>query len=413
MADIPGFIEAIEDARRRGIVLPEVFYGDTLGRIRAGASTVSGLASLDQVQAIMDSLHEALEQGQRFGTWKKKLLASGRDFGLAPHHLETIFRTNMQTWYASGRAEQIQRNKDVFPYLKYSAILDARVRPSHARLDGLILPVDHPFWATHTPPWGFSCRCSVIPMTERQAKAAIGKARETGRVIDEVPGDVASPAPGWAYNRLDPAAPLEGLERALLRKAGQCIPRQFAVRKRGTPVLWCDGPGADALDMAMTALHYDDSMPPPRRLPESLEVMPGLNPAEYLAAFMREFDAGPKETVLWPSLAQQTLAISRAMFEKQSGASKLTKRGRQVFVRYLARGIKEPDEVWYVRKGSTEKLYYLTRFSGRQVIGVQSVFRWNGKLWDPVTGYQHDNIRHSRDTRKSLQSSGVLLYRRN
>lgn len=171
MADVPRFDEAIADALRRGVVLPDVFYGDTIGRVRAGAFTVSGLASLDQVQAIYDSLLTALKEGQSFGQWKQALLASGHDFGLTPAHLETIFRTNIQTWYAAGRAEQIQRNKDIFPYLRYSAILDARVRPTHAALDGLILPVDHPFWRTYTPPWAFNC---FLPGTEILGDAITG-----------------------------------------------------------------------------------------------------------------------------------------------------------------------------------------------------------------------------------------------
>jgi len=255
VADIPGFVEAIRDAQRRRVVLPETFYGDTIGRVRAASATVSGLASLDQVQAVIDSLRTALEQGQSFGAWKKALLASGQDFGLPAHRLETIFRTNVQGWYAAGRAEQIQRLKDDFPYLRYSAILDARVRPSHAALDGIILPVDHPFWKSHYPPSAFNCRCTVIPMTALQAEHAIGKAREQGRVIDQVPADVEPTAPGWDYDRLNPAAPLEGLERAVARRSGQCVPRQFAGKRKGQPV-WCEGPGADLLQRLHYATQY-------------------------------------------------------------------------------------------------------------------------------------------------------------
>lgn len=84
-------------------------------------------------------------------------------------------------WYAAGHAEAIQRTKEDFPYLRYSASLDARVRHDHAILDGIILPVDDPFWKSYMPPWDFNCRCSVIqrrsgrrsaPSEPRASKAA-------------------------------------------------------------------------------------------------------------------------------------------------------------------------------------------------------------------------------------------------
>ncbi len=415
MADIPGFAEAIRDAQRRRVVLPETFYGDTIGRVRAASATVSGLAGLDQVQAVVDSLRAALDQGQSFEAWKKALLESGQDFGLSGAHLETIFRTNVQGWYAAGRAEQIQRLKGDFPYLRYSAILDARTRPEHAELDGLILPVDHPLWKSHYPPWSFNCRCSVIPMTAAAAEDAIGKAREAGKVIDQAPPDLAPPSPGWNYDRLNPAAPLEGLERAVARRFGQCVPRQFASRKAGTPLLWCEGPGAEALDMARTALAFDMPMPSPQRLAQALEVPHGLRPEAYVAEFMREFGAGAKETVLWTSVRGQTLAIHGGIFERHGGGTKIDKRGRHQYVRYVAHGLKVPDEVWYVHESSgVEKLYYLARMQvgGGALIETLAVFVWSGKAWEPTTGYQGVDAKYVAGRREWLQTAGTLLYMR-
>ena len=45
--------------------------------------------------------------------------------------------------------------------LKYSTVGDARVRDSHRVLDGVTLPISHPFWNTAYPPNGFKCRCDV------------------------------------------------------------------------------------------------------------------------------------------------------------------------------------------------------------------------------------------------------------
>lgn len=44
----------------------------------------------------------------------------------------------------------------------YSTAGDDKVRPDHAALDGVTLPVEDPFWSYAYPPNGWNCRCNVI-----------------------------------------------------------------------------------------------------------------------------------------------------------------------------------------------------------------------------------------------------------
>lgn len=46
--------------------------------------------------------------------------------------------------------------------LMYSTAGDDKVRPDHAALDGVTLPVEDPFWSYAYPPNGWNCRCNVI-----------------------------------------------------------------------------------------------------------------------------------------------------------------------------------------------------------------------------------------------------------
>jgi SPP1 gp7 family putative phage head morphogenesis protein len=62
--------------------------------------------------------------------------------------------------------QRIQRDKDLFPNLKYRTVGDERVRDEHAALNGTIKPVDDPFWSTHFPPNGWRCRCNVVQTAE-------------------------------------------------------------------------------------------------------------------------------------------------------------------------------------------------------------------------------------------------------
>lgn len=62
--------------------------------------------------------------------------------------------------------QRIQRDKDLFPNLKYRTVGDERVRDEHAALNGTVKPVDDPFWSTHYPPNGWRCRCNVVQTAE-------------------------------------------------------------------------------------------------------------------------------------------------------------------------------------------------------------------------------------------------------
>lgn len=57
------------------------------------------------------------------------------------------------------------------PYLRYVAIMDNRVRDSHKKFHGLILPKEHPFWRSGYPPSGWGCRCKVQALSDDEAEA--------------------------------------------------------------------------------------------------------------------------------------------------------------------------------------------------------------------------------------------------
>ncbi len=47
-----------------------------------------------------------------------------------------------------------------------------RTRPEHQKWNGIILPVNHPFWNTHLPPNDYGCRCTVIQTDDTADKHA-------------------------------------------------------------------------------------------------------------------------------------------------------------------------------------------------------------------------------------------------
>jgi len=160
------FLEALQFARSRKIVLPDEFYSLDL-KTRQLATTVSFLSSIEQIQTVIAAVNKAISDGSTFEDFKK--LVAEHEIKLSEPYLKNVFRTNIQTAYSHGRWQQQQRNRDKRPYLMYSAIDDSRVRPSHLALNRIIRHIDDPFWLMYHPPWGFMCRCTVIALTEKQA----------------------------------------------------------------------------------------------------------------------------------------------------------------------------------------------------------------------------------------------------
>lgn len=167
------FDEAIRALRRRGTNLfPSEHWASVWQEQHQAGFTVARSAGFDIVKDIHTALLDAMERGRTFDDFKRGLIPVLQEKGWwgdtttvdpkteerrtvrlgSVRRLETIFDTNMSVSFAEGRWEQQQAVKDAFPYLRYTGILDSRIRPQHRRWHGTILPIDHPWWRTHYPP---------------------------------------------------------------------------------------------------------------------------------------------------------------------------------------------------------------------------------------------------------------------
>jgi len=94
-----------------------------------------------------------------------------RPFNKFKEEASVIFKTYNKTWleveFHSAVAQSQQaslwndviRDKEALPMLEYVTIGDGAVRDEHAAWNGIIKPVDDPFWATRWPQNDFNCRC--------------------------------------------------------------------------------------------------------------------------------------------------------------------------------------------------------------------------------------------------------------
>jgi SPP1 gp7 family putative phage head morphogenesis protein len=56
-------------------------------------------------------------------------------------------------------------------YLQYRTAKDDKVRPEHAALHGVTLPITDPFWEEYYPPNGWNCRCTVVQVRKSKYPA--------------------------------------------------------------------------------------------------------------------------------------------------------------------------------------------------------------------------------------------------
>ncbi len=161
--------EAINYFKQKQVVTRKVF--DSLADdARSSAFTVSGIYRQDVLDGfkgeIVKSLEEGTPQSKVIKRFKGIMSGAYKSKQLGNYHLETIFRVNTGLAYGTGRRRALEDVADDLPFWQYHAVMDDRTRPTHAALNGLILPANHPFWNDHFPPWEFCCRCAVTATYE-------------------------------------------------------------------------------------------------------------------------------------------------------------------------------------------------------------------------------------------------------
>lgn len=183
----------------RNVEPSDAFYA-RLDALRGQAWTVAKLATIEQIEQAKSSLIKALQSGQSFTEWQKAL--SPDMLALPRHYRETVFRNAVQVSYNGAKWAHFRDNLDR-PILRYVAVNDSRTRPSHKALHGLMMPMDDPRWQTLAPSNGHGCRCTLMSLSDKQAKAFgyDGAPAELPTWTDKHGHDhVCQPDKGWAHS---------------------------------------------------------------------------------------------------------------------------------------------------------------------------------------------------------------------
>jgi SPP1 gp7 family putative phage head morphogenesis protein len=206
-------------------------WKDMLHDAHSKAFTVANVAKADVLQDIKGMIEQAQKNGESFNKFKNNIIPAlkskgwyGKGFDqdgnklISPTRLDLIYRQNLQSSYMTGRYSQQLDVALSRPWWRYSAVMDSRTRPAHAALHGKVFRFDDPIWATHYPPNGWRCRCTVTTLSDNEIDRdnietsdsegtlktknvnANGVNIPVTTYTDPVTGKTVTPDVGWSYN---------------------------------------------------------------------------------------------------------------------------------------------------------------------------------------------------------------------
>lgn len=205
-------------------------WRDTHALAHARSFTIAKMTSIKLLSATKKAVEQTMADGTGYkgfeksikpelkkqGWWGKQTVTNpnGDDERVqlgSTRRLKTIYHTNRRTAIMTERYLAMKEAADTHPYWQYSAILDSRVRPTHAAMHGVVYRHDDPVWSHSYPPNGYGCRCTVKAV--RQAKNV---SQSDGAVLAE-DGFFPSPVASHLFDMLwyDEAKALFGQTKAL------------------------------------------------------------------------------------------------------------------------------------------------------------------------------------------------------
>lgn len=425
-ANLP-FSEAIDYFQSK-IKLPSSGWTDIWQEQNSHAFVVAGATHDSLVEDFYNAVAKAKESGG-YAEFQKAFPEIVKKHGWAHNgspgwRSKIIYDTNVTQSYNAGREKQMQAVKHLRPYAMYRHTSIEHPRLEHKSWDGLILPLDDPWWNTHTPQNGWGCKCRKYSLSRVEAEREWKKKDQDGpdqapeieweeRIVGKNgsnPRTVRVPKgidPGFAYNPgkawLEPhtVPPLQGYDAVL--------------KERGL-----DAPGIKM------------PLPSPSKVPPHAILPAGTAPEVAVADFLDVFGATVTEGSAFTDVIGSTLAITRALFEDGTGEykwlAKPEKQDRLRYINLIAMTLAEPDEIWWAweedRAHSNAnpdagkkwrlKRRYLRAFEveGTGEYGI-SVFEWSRAGWTGSTAFiAEPSNERARQKYFDKQRVGRLLFKK-
>lgn len=193
-------------------LLPTQAWDDLRHNAHDKAFVVAGAMKADLLADLATAMEKAESKGTTLEEFRrdfKQIVARHGWTGWAGEgsakgeawRTRVIYRTNMLTSYAAGRRAQLIAGQYPIWVYKHSGAEHPRLH--HLAWDGVALPFDHPFWATHSPPNGWGCGCEIYGARSDAGVRRVGgdpaKALPDGWQMRDQDGALSGIDKGWDY----------------------------------------------------------------------------------------------------------------------------------------------------------------------------------------------------------------------
>lgn len=373
---------------RRKLNLPTTSWTDIYTQEHDWAFVVAGANRDAIVSDFRAAVDKAITGGSTLEDFRKdfdRIVAKhGWDYnGGRNWRSKVIYETNLNTSFAAGRWEQLQHA----PYWQYEhSDWVEHPRAQHVAFDGLVLERDNPWWKLYFPPNGWGCQCKVKGLWQRDL-LRLGKQ-----------GPDPTPEIKWAEHLIGQRSPNgprtvsvpEGIDPGFEYAPGSARLRSAIPPERPDPPV----PGS-AGGHGLPNLQPLAPLPPPRPVASNLLLPKGLQPEEYVKAFLEPLGASLEQPSIVRDAIGERLAVGKELFQTAQGDWKVQKLGREVFIPLLARALLEPDEIWvrlewlYALGKAVVRRRYIARFAVEgQEVPTLAVFELGSDGWAGVTTFQ-------------------------
>lgn len=128
-------------------------------------SSAKTLAELEKINSLLIDKNGRIKPEHQFMQDVRKM-----NIQFNRNYLQAEYQTAKRGAQMAHLWAKFQEQKHLFPNLVYRTVGDSRVRPEHATLNGVVKPIDDPFWKTYYPPNGWRCRCTVMNTAEKASE---------------------------------------------------------------------------------------------------------------------------------------------------------------------------------------------------------------------------------------------------
>lgn len=388
-------------------------FKEALDFFKAKSLTVAGHTRADLVAGVKDALIKRMEQGGDLKSFTNEIdslfITRGLD-PLASHHIETLYRTNMQTAFQAGRYQQLTKSHilKARPYWRYVSVRDGVTRPAHKEMHGKVFHHTNAIWGIWYPPNGFNCRCQVVSVSGREVERdglEVIKEDLSGKpfeVVDKETGEVKtfilSPDDAWGAD----GGKLERLLKDQNKKGGGT---KLWKEKKGQP-----GP-AELGRPTKGKVKESDWLSVSRALSlESIMDSENIGSREALASieasYRKEMGIAPLESQAvirskdGSAITVTLQALAHAMVKRQDS--------RERFIPYLRHVLEDPYEIllteYVTDTGKTKfRKKYIGLFKGEKKEGlviVAEILQNGSVMW---------NIINAKKANLDRQRKGVQL----